>query len=128
VVEQLRIASDATLWVSHADRVDLIGPLPRDVHVVDRAAEAAAGVVFADDAASLREILAGQDDGLRQLRLLWVAYPKGNRSDINRDSLWPILAERGMRPIGQVALDDTWSAIRFRRLQPGETFDGGAKA
>jgi hypothetical protein len=30
-----------------------------------------------------------------------------------------------MRPIGQVAIDDTWSALRFRPLAPGETFSGG---
>ena len=30
--------------------------------------------------------------------VVWVAYPKGNQSDVNRDSLWPIVAEFGMRP------------------------------
>jgi hypothetical protein len=128
VVEKLRIASDATLWVSDREHVELIGPLPPDVRVVDNVHEATAAVVFADDARSLREVLAAQGDALRHPQLLWVAYPKGNRSDINRDSLWPILAERGLRPIGQVALDDTWSALRFRLLQPGETFTGGAKS
>ena len=43
---------------------------------------------------------------LAEPRAFWVAYPKGNRSDVNRDSLWPILAEHGMRPISQVAVDD----------------------
>ena len=56
----------------------------------------------------------------------WIAYPKGNRADINRDSLWPILSAYGMRPISQVAIDDTWSALRFRALEPGEApFTGG---
>jgi hypothetical protein len=55
-----------------------------------------------------------------------VAYPKGGRADINRDSLWPILAEDGFRPVSQVALDDTWSALRFRPLKAGEApFTGG---
>jgi len=56
----------------------------------------------------------------------WVAYPKGGRADINRDTLWPILAEHAFRPIGQVALDETWSALRFRPIKPGEApFTGG---
>ena len=52
---------------------------------------------------------------------VWIAYPKGGKSDINRDSLWPIVRDAtGMRPITQVALDVTWSALRFRPLKPGE--------
>jgi len=55
-----------------------------------------------------------------------IAYPKANKTDINRDSLWPILAEFGMRPISQVAIDDVWSALRFRVLRTGEApFTGG---
>ena len=58
--------------------------------------------------------------------MLWVAYPKGGRADINRDTLWPILAEHGLRPIGQAAIDDVWSALRFRPLKEGESpFTGG---
>ena len=30
--------------------------------------------------------------------VFWVAYPKGNTADINRDTLWPIVADFGMRP------------------------------
>jgi hypothetical protein len=30
---------------------------------------------------------------------------KGNRTDIKRDSLWPILGEHGMRPVTQVSID-----------------------
>jgi hypothetical protein len=126
VTEKLRIASGATLWSSHPDRLDLIGPLPPQARVVARPEEASAAIVFGDDAASLRKLIAQHAGALRDRDLVWVAYPKGNRSDINRDSLWPILAEHGLRPIGQVALDEAWSALRFRALAPGEEFKGGA--
>jgi hypothetical protein len=40
--------------------------------------------------------------------------------------VWPILGEYGMRPITQVAVDDVWSALRFRPLEEGEPpFTGG---
>jgi hypothetical protein len=59
---------------------------------------------------------------------LWVAYPKGGRVDIDRDTLWPIVAELGLRPISQVAIDDVWSALRFRPLTEGEEqFSGGRR-
>ncbi len=49
--------------------------------------------------------------------LLWVAYPKGSskvKTDINRDSLWKLTEPHGYRPVSQVSIDETWSALRFR--------------
>jgi hypothetical protein len=126
VAEKLLIKPNAHLWSSHPDRIDLIGPLPEGVSTVRQPRDATVAVVFADDAASVRGILAKRGGALQQPDVLWVAYPKANRTDVNRDSLWPILAEHGMRPIGQVAIDDTWSALRFRPLKDGEPpFAGG---
>jgi hypothetical protein len=49
--------------------------------------------------------------------VLWLAYPKGSskiKTDINRDTLWPVVQAHGWRPVRQVAIDETWSALRFR--------------
>ena len=93
---------------------------------VDRLEQATAALVSADDAGSLREILTAHKDQLARPSSFWVAYPKGNRADLNRDSLWPILGEYGLRPIGQVSVDEVWSAMRFRPLKEGEvSFTGG---
>ena len=63
---------------------------------------------------------------LARPEVFWVAYPKANRADLNRDTLWPVLGEYGMRPISQVAVGEVWSALRFRPLKPGEPpFTGG---
>jgi len=35
-----------------------------------------------------------------------------------------MLLEHRMRPIGQVAVDTAWSALRFRSLAEGEVFQG----
>ncbi len=118
--QKLLIKPETTVWLSHPDRLDTLGPLPDGVRVVDRLDQASTAVVFGDDAESLRGALAAQGETLRQPATLWVAYPKGNRTDINRDTLWPIVAEYGMRPITQVAINDVWSALRFRPLEPGE--------
>ena len=49
-------------------------------------------------------------------RLTWVAYPKAGQlaTDLNRDSLWDLLATSGIRPVRQVSIDDVWSAVRWR--------------
>ena len=125
--EKLLIKPNTTVWSSHASHLDLIQPLPENVRDVDRLEQATTALVFADDAGSLRAILTAHKDQLARPSIFWVAYPKANRADLNRDSLWPILAEHGMRPISQVAVDDAWSALRFRALKEGEApFTGSA--
>lgn len=126
IAEKLQIKPNTTYWSSHVDHVAMIEPLPDGARKVDRLDQAAAALVFADDACSLRRLLEAHRDHLTAPAVLWVAYPKGNRTDINRDSLWPILTEYGMRPVSQVAVGEVWSALRFRRLKPGEApFTGG---
>lgn len=129
VAQKLQIKPDAAVWVSDRTGASLLEPLPKGTTRVDRLERSSVGVLFAKDEASLRKVLekAGSER-LAAPEILWVAYPKGNRADINRDSVWPILAELGLRPIGQVALDDVWSALRFRALKPGEEpFTGGRR-
>jgi hypothetical protein len=126
VAEKLLIKPNTTLWSSDASRLALVEPLPAGVRRVGAPEQATTALVFADDAASLRDLLAIHQEGLARPEVLWVAYPKGNRTDINRDSLWPILGELGLRPVTQVAIDQVWSALRFRPLKQGEApFTGG---
>lgn len=126
IAEKLAIKPNTTFWLSHRSRLDLIEPLPESVRVVDGPEQATTALVFADDSSALRGILKEHNDHLTQPSIFWVAYPKANRIDINRDTLWPILSEYGLRPNGQVAVDDVWSAMRFRSLKEGEApFAGG---
>ena len=126
VAEKLLIKPNTTVWSSHTAHLDRIEPLPQNVRQVKGPEQATTALVFADDAGSMRAILDAYGERLARPDILWVAYPKANRVDINRDTLWPILAEHGMRPIGQVALDEVWSAMRFRPLKDGEPpFTGG---
>ena len=127
IAEKLMIKPGTAVWSSDQGRLGLIGPLPQGVRVVETLGDATTAILFGDDATSLRAMAAAQGAHLGEPGTVWVAYPKANRTDINRDSAWPILAEYGMRPIGQVAIDDVWSALRFRPLKPGEEpFTGGA--
>lgn len=52
---------------------------------------------------------------------LWMAYPKGSSrrytSDINRDRGWETIKEAGFRTVSQVAIDNDWSALRFRNAR-----------
>jgi len=49
--------------------------------------------------------------------LLWLVYPKKTSSldsDLSRDILWRLMEPTGLRPVTLIALDETWSAMRFR--------------
>lgn len=52
--------------------------------------------------------------------ILWFAYPKQSskrfQCDFSRDTGWDSLGQQGFEPVRQVAIDEDWSAIRFRRV------------
>lgn len=52
--------------------------------------------------------------------VFWICYPKGTskkyRCDFNRDRGLEIPGECDMEPVRQVAIDEDWSALRFRNV------------
>ncbi len=49
--------------------------------------------------------------------MLWIAYPKKSskiKTDITRDVGWDSIRNAGMEGVSLIAIDDTWSAMRFR--------------
>jgi hypothetical protein len=53
--------------------------------------------------------------------VLWMVYPKGSsrkyQCGFNRDSGWATLGAAGFEPVRMVAVDEDWSAVRFRRVE-----------
>ena len=53
--------------------------------------------------------------------IVWCAYPKGTSKrytcEFNRDTGWASLGAAGFEPVRQVAIDEDWSALRFRRAE-----------
>ena len=49
-------------------------------------------------------------------RLAWIGYPNSGQlgTDPDRNRIVAALADRGVQPVRQVSIDDTWSALRFR--------------
>lgn len=61
------------------------------------------------------------DKKLKGDGIIWFAYPKGTskkyKVEINRDKGWDILRKLGFESVRQVAVDDDWSALRFRKIE-----------
>ena len=53
--------------------------------------------------------------------IVWFAYPKDSSKrytcNFNRDTGWEPLMKTGFSGVRQVAIDEDWSALRFRRIE-----------
>lgn len=60
----------------------------------------------------------------------WCCYPKQSSkrytSDLSRDKGWQPLGDLGFEPVRQVALDEDWSALRFRKAEKIKTLTRAA--
>jgi len=101
--------------------LDLLTPLPEGVQVAD-ALTGQYDIVHAFFE-RLDDLLAAVD-GLKAALvdggILWISYPKltaKRDSDLNRDLIWKVLGERGLKAVSQIAVDDVWSAMRFKKVK-----------
>ena len=79
------------------------------------------GLAFAITQAQLdraSKILAAATEGDA---VIWFAYPKGTSKryacEFNRDSGWSVIRDAGFESVRMVAIDEDWSALRFRRVE-----------
>jgi len=53
--------------------------------------------------------------------IVWFAYPKGTskkyKAEISRDNGWKMLGKSDFEAVRQVAIDEDWSALRFRKVE-----------
>lgn len=76
--------------------------------------------IFSRDLAEAGKYAEGAVKALSGDGYLWLCYPKGTskkyKSDLNRTSTWDVFSNYEFEPVSQVAIDDDWSAIRFRHV------------
>jgi hypothetical protein len=94
-----------------------LGALPHGAEVVtDGAAEVV--VFFTAGDAAFRAVIPALRDRARSARATWIAYPKLTSKaagTLNRDVIRRELEDTtDITPVTQVAIDETWSALRVR--------------
>jgi hypothetical protein len=76
---------------------------------------------FAVTQAELDRVSATLAAASRGDAVVWVAYPKKSskcyRCEFDRDSGWQALGDAGFEGVRMVAIDEDWSALRFRRVE-----------
>jgi hypothetical protein len=115
LAEKLQIKGGRSVSVLHAPP-GLKLDLPEGSRKTSSAAGSEVVIVFVANRAELAKRAEPLVKAARRDALAWIAYPKSGQldTDLNRDSLWELLQGQGIRPVRQVAIDDVWSALRFR--------------
>ena len=90
--------------------------LPEDVTFVPPR-KAQLVFLFVKSRAELESRMPRAVASLADTAALWVFFRKGSKTaklDMNRDDVWAVADRLGMRPLGLVSVDDTWSAFRLK--------------
>lgn len=120
VAQKARVKPGTTIAVLNGAPgiVESLG-LPGDVTFVDPG-DAQLVFLFVNTHAELEVQMPPAVAALAPKAAIWVFYRKGSKAaglDMNRDSIWAVAEKLGMRPLGLVGVDDTWSAFRLRRVE-----------
>ncbi|MGH2522243.1 MAG: hypothetical protein ACRDH2_07040 [Anaerolineales bacterium] len=90
----------------------------RDAQAVEAIAFSLAFVTKQKEVDALAKAVARKAQGDA---VVWFAYPKGTSKnytcEFNRDTGWDVLGKAGFEGVRQVAIDEDWSAVRFRRVE-----------
>jgi hypothetical protein len=109
---------DGKLQIKQGQRV-AVTHAPYDLDLAAPRADpgtADAVVVFATNRAELDERRGELDAAARRGALTWLAYPKAKQlgTDLDRDSIREYALAHGLDTVRQVAIDETWSALRLK--------------
>jgi hypothetical protein len=118
VAQKARVKPGTTIAVINRvpGLVESLG-LPEGVAFVKPAA-AQLVFVFVRTRAELEAKMPAAVAALSPGSALWVFFRKGSKEaglDMNRDTVWAVAEKLGMRPLGIVGINETWSAFRLRR-------------
>jgi hypothetical protein len=95
-----------------------------EVNIHDHIAKAETvefAICFVKTQSEIDQFISGLSDKLEGDAIVWLCYPKSSSKkyscDFNRDTGFGILGTYGLEPVRQVAIDEDWSALRFRKVE-----------
>jgi len=97
---------------------EVLAPLPDKASLSSRASGVFDVVMFfVTDSKSIEKGLSRATSFVGAETVFWICYPKkssGIKTDLSRDVGWNLVFEAGFGPVTQIAIDETWSALRFK--------------
>ena len=123
LLKKLQLKSALRVLILNAPEgyVASLGPLPNGVAQADGQAGTFDFVqLFVRDSAELAAFAPNALAKIKPDGVLWIAYPKQSSkvtTDITRDRGWEPVTAAGLRPVTQIAIDEIWSALRWRPIE-----------
>ena len=128
LTKKLRLLAEHNVAVLNAPDgcLALLTPGPRTIKTDLQAEPFDAVLLFVKDADELRRMGPSAIQATRPNGLLWIAYPKGGKTEgatdlpatpwwVQRDVLGEITSVTGYKPVAFVAVDEVWTALRFKK-------------
>ncbi len=118
IAQKLLIRAGYQIAIINAPHQHILGALPDDITVARQLdGQYDLVVLFVQSIKELDTYAVAAINAVKTNGLLWIAYPKKTgklKTDITRDFGWETVEHAGWVGVTQIAIDDTWSALRFR--------------
>ena len=90
------------------------------IRSLDGVAEVMFAMVFVTQQIEIDTVIPKIAPMLKGDAVLWMCYPKGTskkfKCDFNRDTGWAVMGPYELEPVRMVAIDEDWSALRFKKV------------
>ena len=123
LAKKLKIKEEDRIAVinSPTGYIDELVPLPEDVTLETKLkGEFDLIHLFVQDSNELERLFPSALKSLIGGGVFWVSYPKKSsktETDLTRDQGWDVTGKLGQRPVSMISVDETWSAVRFRKAE-----------
>ncbi|MBL8003993.1 MAG: hypothetical protein JNL36_02750 [Candidatus Kapabacteria bacterium] len=124
ILKKLQIKSGATVMFSNLpddlqwmrSELELIGAMEST-----NTSDFTVAIGFGTNSDVINSFFRSIKDTVKNDEIVWFCYPKKTSkkyaSTINRDSGWDGISDLTFEPVMQVAIDEDWSALRFRKIE-----------
>ncbi|MEN0052773.1 MAG: YdeI/OmpD-associated family protein [Mucilaginibacter sp.] len=120
------------LFNAPANYPDSLSPLPDNVEITFNAEGAFNGIqLFVTDSVALATDLQIISPLLKDDTILWIIYPKKNsgiKTDLEMMGSWDATTKYGLRPVASAAVNEVWTALRFRPIDQVKVSGGRNEA
>jgi hypothetical protein len=130
LAKKLQIKPDSRwlLYNAPANYPDSLTPLPDGAEVVFNTSGDFNGVqLFVTNSTQLVSDLKIIVPLLKEDTVFWIIYPKKNSgidTDLEMMSSWDSPTQYGLRPVASAAVNETWTALRFRPVGQSKLSEG----
>jgi hypothetical protein len=121
LAQKLRIKPGQSMLILNAPQsfLNLLGGLPENkIETGNVSGKSGFIHLFVKDSAELEHWFPIALHSFSEDTVFWISYPKQTskiKTDLNRDNGWEVIFRAGYRPVSAIAIDDDWTALRFRK-------------